>query len=242
MAELDKAIPTMDQEQIREFYDSVYYRDVDKMLAVPGHLWRLAKKLGPWTDQRVLDVACGTGNWLRVVASLGAVPAGIDISQKALDVCRVMLPDANLYCGSAENLPFGNCEFDFVSCLGALEHFLNPYAALQEMVRVGKPNAVFLFLVPNSNFLPRRMGLYAGTQQADIKEEVRSLQEWLEMFESTGLVVRHRWRDLHVVSPLWIFRGRWFRWPLRAAQALALPFWPLSWQYQVYHLCTARKP
>jgi len=32
--------------------------------------------------------------------------------------------------------------------------------------------------------------------------------------------------------------GIW-RAPLRAAQALALAAWPLSWQYQVYHLCAA---
>jgi len=40
-----------------------------------------------------------------------------------------------------------------------------------------------------------------------------------------------------VVSAGWIFFGPWYRWPLRATQALALPFWPLTWQYQVYHLC-----
>lgn len=237
MAESDKTASTIDQEQIREFYDSVYYRDAGKMLPVPHHLRRLAQKLGPWTDQRVLDVACGTGGWLVAAAALGAMPAGIDISQKALDVCRRALPQATLYCGSAEKLPFGDREFDFVSCLGALEHLLDPHSALCEMVRVAKPNALFLFLVPNSDFLPRRMGLYSGTQQADMREEVRSLREWQDLFATTGLVVRHRWRDLHVISPSWIFRGRWFGWPLRAAQAFALPFWPLSWQYQVYYLC-----
>jgi hypothetical protein len=30
----------------------------------------------------------------------------------------------------------------------------------------------------------------------------------------------------------------WLAAPLRALQALALVFWPLRWQYQVYHLCT----
>ena len=35
--------------------------------------------------------------------------------------------------------------------------------------------------------------------------------------------------------------GTWHRWPLRTAQALALPVWPLSWQYQVYHLCVLRR-
>ncbi|MGH7797640.1 MAG: class I SAM-dependent methyltransferase [Candidatus Binatia bacterium] len=241
MAEPDKAIPTMDQERIREFYDSVYYRDADKVLAVPCHLRRLAKKLGPWTGQRVLDVACGTGSWLEAVASLGAIPAGIDISQKALEICRRALPEAELHYGPAEKLPFSDRQFDVISCLGALEHFLDPHAALREMIRVAKPNAVFVLLVPNSGFPPLRLGLYSGTQQADVREEARSLSEWSELFDGAGLTVRHRWRDLHVLSPSWIFRGRWYAWPLRAAQASVLPFWPLSWQYQVFHLCTVKR-
>jgi hypothetical protein len=108
------------------------------------------------------------------------------------------------------------------------------------MVRVAKPGAVFLLLVPNSGFLPLRLRLYSGTQQADVREEVRSLSEWRKLFDNAGLRVRYRWKDLHVLSPSWIFRGAWYSWPLRAAQAAVLPFWPLSWQYQVYHLCTIK--
>lgn len=227
--------------EVRRFYDRVYYRDAAGVPLASRHLRRLAKKLEPWTDQRLLDVACGTGDWLVAAAALGAVPAGIDISQKALEVCRRALPDAQLRCGTAEALPFGDHEFDFISCLGALEHFLDPHAAIREMVRVAKPNAVFLLLVPNSGFLTRRLGLYSGTHQADVKETVCSLSEWRDLFESAGLVVLHRWRDLHVLSKSWIFRGPGHGWPLRAAQALALPLWPLSWQYQVYHLCVMRR-
>ena len=185
----------------------------------------------------MLDVACGQGQWLRSLSALGAVSAGVDISAVALDVCREYLPRARLYCAAAEQLPLDNQQFDFVSCLGALEHFLNPRAALGEMIRVAKPNALFLLLVPNADFLPRRLGLYSGTYQAKVREDVRSLHEWQQLFESAGLKIIYRWRDLHVLSARWIFLGRWYQWPLRAAQALALPFWPLTWQYQVYHLC-----
>lgn len=233
----DSAHATIQQERIRQFYDAVYYRDADKARPIPGHLRRLAKKLGPWNGQRVLDIACGTGSWLAATAALGAMPAGVDISEKALEVCRRRLPQAELHCCAAEKLPFGDGQFDFISCLGALEHFSDPHAALSEMVRVAKPSAVFILLVPNSGFLTRRLGLFRGTEQAEVLEQARSLGEWKELFESAGLKVVHRWRDLHVLSRPWIFRGRWVGWPLRLAQALALPFWPLSWQYQVYHLC-----
>ena len=237
----NKARHLPDRAVIQEFYDGVYYRDTDNIPRVAAHLRRLAKKLAPWKNVRLLDVGCGTGGWLQAAAALGAQPAGIDISEKAVEVCRYALPGAAIHCGPAETLPFNEGEFDFISCLGALEHFIDARAALREMVRVGKPNAVVLLLVPNSGFLTRRLGLYSGTEQTNVKEDVRSLREWRDLFESAGLTVLHRWSDLHVLSASWVFRGPWYGWLLRAAQAFALPLWPLSWQYQVYYLCVIRK-
>ncbi len=65
---------------------------------------------------------------------------------------------------------------------------MDPQAALREIIRTAKPDAMFLLLVPNAGFLTRRLGLYAGTQQAVVREEVRSLREWQELFGSAGFV------------------------------------------------------
>jgi SAM-dependent methyltransferase len=178
--------------------------------------------------------------WLRATTELGAITAGIDLSQVAVEICRKALPKAEVHCGPAEKLPFADQEFDFISCLGALEHFLDPEVALGEMVRVAKPAAQLLLLVPNIDFPPARLGLYHGTDQSNLREELRSLAGWQELFESAGLKVLKRWRDLHVLSRQWITLGPWPYWPLRFAQALLLPVWPLSWQYQVYYHCRLR--
>ena len=107
------------------------------------------------------------------------------------------------------------------------------------MVRVAKPNAQFLILVPNLDFLTRKLGLYGGTQQVDAKEEVRTLEAWNDIFEEAGLTVTSRWKDLHVLSRSWIKQGRPLLWPMRVIQAALLATWPLRWQYQVYHLLSA---
>jgi SAM-dependent methyltransferase len=231
-----------DYGPIREYYDHQYYRESSVGEKIPWHYRRLARRFRPWSGKQLLDVGCGTGLWLRAASEFGAKPTGIDLSLLALDVCRQSLPQAEVYCVPAERLPFNDGQFDFVSCLGALEHFLEPQAALREMMRVAKPEASFLLLVPNAGFLTRRLGLYGGTQQVIVHEEVLPLEIWQELFESAGLLIRKRWRDLHVLSPSWLSRGPWYGWPLRAGQALALPFWPLSWQYQVYYLCARRRP
>lgn len=227
-------------EEVRNFYDTAFYFQSRATPEIPRHLRRLAARFGPWQGKQLLDLGCGTGKWLRAAADCGAIPVGIDISRVAIDACEHLVPEAELHCGPAEVLPFEDKRFDVVSCLGSLEHFLDPKAALREMLRVAKPKAIFLLLVPNAGFLPRRLGLYRGTHQANLWEEVRTLAGRQELFESVGLRVIRRWRDLHVLSWSWIRQGRWYAWPIRAAQALALPFWPLSWQYQVYHMCEIR--
>jgi SAM-dependent methyltransferase len=230
-----------DYSTIREYYDREYYRNCSIVEKTPGHYRRLASRFRPWSGKCLLDIGCGTGLWLRAATEFGAKPAGIDLSYMALDVCRRSLPAAELHCGPAERLPFDDRQFDFISCLGALEHFLEPRAALREMIRVAKPNASFLLLVPNAGFLIRRLGLYGGTQQVVVHEEALPLQVWQELFESVGLLIQKRWKDLHVLSVPWITQGPWYLVPARLAQALALLVWPLSWQYQVYYLCSLKK-
>lgn len=233
-----------DEEQrfseIRSFYDSIYYKSANPDISASRHLTMLAHKVGVQKDQQVLDVACGVGEWLLACKEIGAHVNGVDLSEKAIAICNKNFPEGMFYSVSAESLPFEDNKFDFVTCLGALEHFLDPGKALKEMLRVAKDNAKFLLLVPNSGFLTRRLGLFSGTNQADVKEDIRSLEEWKNLFETSGLTVNEMWKDLHVLSWLWISSRGWLHVPVRAAQAFALTIWPLKWQYQVYYFCVAK--
>lgn len=229
-----------DLNAIRDFYDNRYYGQHAQGASPAWHTRRIAARLGDPTGWQVLDVACGTGDWLNLFRKRGACVAGIDLSQKAIEICRRELPDGEFVCGPAETLPFADARFDLVTCMGSLEHFVDKPAALAQMRRVAKADARFLILVPNAGFLTRRLGLYGGTQQVSAKEDVYELAEWNRLFEAAGLRVIERWRDLHPLSWSWIARGSVLGWPVRAAQAFALAIWPLRWQYQVYHYCRVR--
>mgnify|MGYP002379057313 CR=1 FL=1 len=226
-------------DSIRNFYDNEYYAHVMGETGLPWHCRRIGARLGDMSGRAVLDVACGTGEWLGFFHRQGAMVSGIDLSQRAIDECLRRFPDGEFACGPAESLPFADMRFDLVTCMGSLEHFLDKPRALAEMKRVAKPGAAFLILVPNAGFLTRRLGLYGGTQQVKAKEDVYELAVWQRLFESAGLQVNELWRDLHPISWSWIARGSVLAWPVRAAQAFALAAWPLRWQYQVYHYCRA---
>ena len=158
-----------------DFYDSVYYKSVEPKRTASRHLRRLARRIGVRKNQQVLDVACGTGEWLLACKELGAFTNGVDLSERAISACKTSLGEGEYFSMPAEVLPFEDARFDVVTCLGSLEHFIDPVKALKEMVRVAKTDAIFLLLVPNADFLTRRLGLFGGTYQTDAKEEVRPL-------------------------------------------------------------------
>jgi SAM-dependent methyltransferase len=54
----------------------------------------------------VLDVACGPGYVSAAVKQLGAVPTGIDFSEKMVTIANKMFPDIRFLRGDAQNLPF----------------------------------------------------------------------------------------------------------------------------------------
>ena len=72
-------------EDIKRFYDEVYYADARVQgKAASRHIRNLAERLNIQSDDQVLDVACGTGGWLRHCGDRGAKPAGVDLSSKAI--------------------------------------------------------------------------------------------------------------------------------------------------------------
>jgi SAM-dependent methyltransferase len=226
-------------DSVRDFYDNEYYTEHTGGSTLPWHCRKIGARLGDIAGRQVLDVACGTGEWLDYFRNRGADVSGIDLSYKAIDVCLKKFPGRDFHCGPAESLPFDDNCFDLVTCMGSLEHFLDKSMALEEMHRVAKSDARFVILVPNAGFLTRRLRLYGGTQQVKAREDVLELAAWRQLFEAAGLRVIERWRDLHPLSWTWICHGNPLAWPVRAAQALALTVWPIAWQYQVYHYCRA---
>jgi SAM-dependent methyltransferase len=225
-------------EHIREFYDAEYYGATPGQHPLPWHCRLAAREMTRVAGGDVLDVACGTGVWLGHFAKMGARSvSGVDLSGRAIEACRATFPQGFFHTSPAETLPFADNSFDVVTCMGSLEHFIDKPEALREMVRVSRPGAQFLLLVPNAGFLSRRVGLYGGTHQVKVKEDVIALDAWAELFEAAGLSVHRRRRDLHPLSWRWITHGKWWTWPVRALQPMSLAAWPMAWQYQVYHYC-----
>ena len=107
----------------------------------------------PKAGDRLLDVACGGGYLLMEAERAGLRSFGIDIADAALARARTFAPKSDLRRGDAEALPYPDGSFEIVTCLGSLEHFLDPPKALEEMRRVLVPGGRAIVVVPNQWFV-----------------------------------------------------------------------------------------
>jgi ubiquinone/menaquinone biosynthesis C-methylase UbiE len=95
----------------------------------------------------VLDVACGPGYVSTEVKKLGAIPTGIDFSEKMIAIARTMLPDTLFVKGDAQSLAFTDDCFDRVLTNFGLLHVSHPGKACAEARRVLKSGGRFGFTI-----------------------------------------------------------------------------------------------
>ena len=91
---------------------------------------------------RVLDAACGMGQWSNALAELNNEVEGIDLMDSRINVAKTLTNAQKNICkfqiGSIEKLPFPDASFDGVFCYGAFM-FTNMKVTLKEFSRVLRP-------------------------------------------------------------------------------------------------------
>ncbi|MEV6277545.1 methyltransferase domain-containing protein [Nocardia sp. NPDC051832] len=95
-------------------------------------------------SQKVLDIACGPGNFTRYLSNTlsgNGFAVGLDYSQPMLAraVSDNTGPRVGYLRGDAARLPFADGTFDAVCCFGALYLIPDPITATREMARVLAP-------------------------------------------------------------------------------------------------------
>ena len=123
--------------------------------AMPTYYWRLRahyKAVEQYLHGKVLDVGCGPGYLAARVFPNEGWYTGVDISDKAVELGKMLFPAANFYQCDAEHekLPFPDRSFDTVVCSEFIEHVERHDLVLKELVRVSREYIVLT--------VPTRMG------------------------------------------------------------------------------------
>lgn len=104
---------------------------------------------------RALDVGCGDGVMLHVLAQHRHTAIGVDAERSGLVLARQhrsaggrMRPA--LLCGDAARIPLRSGSCDVVSAIEVIEHLEDPSAFLAEVRRVLRPKGVLVLTTPNA--------------------------------------------------------------------------------------------
>ncbi|GAB3753566.1 hypothetical protein GCM10028864_32300 [Microlunatus parietis] len=106
----------------------------------PGPVWtKIIRAAGIGAGTSVLDVGCGSGEWLGHLAGLGADVAGVDPAAGMIELARERLPGADLRVGTFDDLGFPVGTFDVVTAVNALQFAADPEAGLTGLLRATRP-------------------------------------------------------------------------------------------------------
>ncbi|MHB8580425.1 MAG: class I SAM-dependent methyltransferase [Ignavibacteriaceae bacterium] len=88
----------------------------------------------------VLDAGCGAGRFTEVLLDVSANVISVDMSL-AVEACHTkMYGKANLVCqASILDLPFQPGTFDYVLCIGVIQHTPSPFDTISKLAQMVKP-------------------------------------------------------------------------------------------------------
>ncbi|MEZ7499992.1 bifunctional demethylmenaquinone methyltransferase/2-methoxy-6-polyprenyl-1,4-benzoquinol methylase UbiE [Flavobacterium sp. Arc3] len=146
------------KEQVAKMFDTISgnYDNLNRVISFGIDVkWRkkvleIVAKSNPET---ILDIATGTGDLAILMAQTNAKKIiGLDISSGMLEVGVKKIADKKLsntiemVLGDSENMPFDDNYFDAITVAFGVRNFETLEKGLKEILRVLKPNGVFVIL------------------------------------------------------------------------------------------------
>ena len=146
------------KEQVAKMFDTISgnYDNLNRVISFGIDVkWRkkVLQIVAKSNPQTILDIATGTGDLAILMAQTKAQKiVGLDISAGMLEVGVKKIADKNLshtiemILGDSENMPFEDNSFDAITVAFGVRNFETLEKGLTEILRVLKPNGVFVIL------------------------------------------------------------------------------------------------
>jgi SAM-dependent methyltransferase len=193
-------------------------------------------------DDTCLDVGCGDGGMSQFAAATGAEVIATDIDPARIDLVRAKLGSSKArrfgaFVSDSTPLPIAEATATRIICTEVLEHVDDPRAVLAELVRVGKPGAIYLLTVPDETAERVQMGIApASYWQRPNHLRIFSRESFSELVADAGLAVEQR-------LTIGFFWSLWWMLFWAADQQFGEPETPLlaSWSQTWHALVRTRK-
>jgi ubiquinone/menaquinone biosynthesis C-methylase UbiE len=148
----------------------------------------------PGPDDTVLDIACGGGLIARAFAPQVRHATGVDVTPAMLDQARQAaaaqgLTNVSWDQGDVTRLPYADGSFSIVATRFSFHHFLEPAAALAEMVRVCRPGGRIVVVDSAPSEDPEKAAAFNRLEKLRDPSHARALplSEMKGLFRAAGL-------------------------------------------------------
>lgn len=157
-------------------------------------LERIQTAIAPTATMRILDLGCGPGIIVAVLAPLVEEVVGFDLTpemlRKARERCSQSgVENVRLLLGNAEKLPFKDGTFDAVVTRCTIHHFKDPRVVISEMARVTRSSGRVVAVDIVSSEDPKEAELHNALEVLRDPSHVRMLPKslLLTMVQESGL-------------------------------------------------------
>lgn len=172
-------------DRLAPYYDLIYDKKLkEKTKEEIAFIQNFLSK----NDNKILDIACGTGRHLIELKRIGYDIIGVDISEKMLQIAKNKINNLKYNIkfiqSNMQNLPLINQSIDMIICLfSSFCHLLTHVSqqkATSEIYRILRKGGKVIIDVANWNWLQKqwdrkgkRIGIVPGTQRVTIHLEDR---------------------------------------------------------------------
>ena len=134
---------------LKQFYEQDALREIPESARRIEELrYRMLISKVPKGNKKVLDVGCGNGELICMLAEKGYKCVALDISENRLDKFRVKKLGVAQIQGDAMNIPLQDSSISIIICSEVLEHIKDYGGVINEMNRVLKPKGEIIVSVP----------------------------------------------------------------------------------------------
>lgn len=146
------------KQQVEQMFDTISgnYDNLNRMISLgtdQGWRKKVLQIVSDTQPETILDIATGTGDLAILLSKSNATKiVGLDLSAGMLEVGKQKVKALGLdnkiemIQGDSENLPFQDNTFDAITVAFGVRNFENLEKGLTEIMRVLKPNGIFVIL------------------------------------------------------------------------------------------------
>lgn len=192
-------------DQIGQGYDSTRRAD-------PYLLSRLTHHLNVKPSDKILDVACGTGNYTIALAQAGFKMYGIDQSSVMIENARKKSGShlVQWHLGDAEHMPFLNDTFSGALCTLAIHHFNDTRLIFAEVFRVLARGRFVIFTADPEQMKKYWLNLYFPQMMSKSTERMPTVAAVEQNLRNAGFkaIYKDSFNVTNELRDLFLFSGK----------------------------------